>query len=204
MSPIVASLASSSAQGYGGLRTFAPGTAFESIATVNGNGSANSVTFSNIPQTYSHLQIRYVARAGATGFQTGEMTVTINGQTTTAWGRHNIQGNGASNSVGGGGISGANGRFASGTADIPGQTISTNALGMGIIDIIDYSLTNKTKIFRVFSGYDVNSTSGVALINIGSTAPNSNAAITSITIGIATGSDFFTTTSSFALYGIKG
>ena len=39
----------------------AAGTAYESIATVTvGAGGSSSVTFSSIPSTYQHLQIRYI------------------------------------------------------------------------------------------------------------------------------------------------
>ena len=39
-------------------------TAYESIATVSGNGSATSLTFSSIPSTYQHLQIRCFGNDG--------------------------------------------------------------------------------------------------------------------------------------------
>ena len=56
---------------------------YDSIATTTvGAGGASSVTFSSIPQTYTHLQLRYFggnnANPGGSGF------VSFNGDTTDA------------------------------------------------------------------------------------------------------------------------
>jgi hypothetical protein len=50
--------------------------AWDSIATINGNGSASSISFTSIPQTYKHLVIRYAVRR-ASG-QGGGLTMTYN------------------------------------------------------------------------------------------------------------------------------
>ena len=43
---------------------------FYSIATVLGNGSSSTITFSSIPSTYTHLQLRIstVTSSSGTGF----------------------------------------------------------------------------------------------------------------------------------------
>jgi hypothetical protein len=37
---------------------FAPSGAYDSIATVSGTGSSGTISFTSIPSTYTHLQIR--------------------------------------------------------------------------------------------------------------------------------------------------
>ena len=60
MSPITELIGGAKAYGWG---SFAAVGDFESIATVTVNGtSQNSITFSSIPATYTHLQIRTIAK----------------------------------------------------------------------------------------------------------------------------------------------
>ena len=159
---------------------------FESIATVTvGSGGSASITFSSIPATYTHLQIRSANRGGSSG------NVRFNGDTGNNYTRHYLEGNGTS------GVSG------SGTSqpyiDIFGNTTTASIVAINIIDIFDYANTNKYKTVRNLSGIDEN---GSGYVGIQGGLWMSNSAISSITLTSAGGN--FAQYSSVALYGIKG
>jgi hypothetical protein len=162
------------------------------IQRVAGTGSSGVITFSNIPQTYQHLQIRVLARATSSG---NNINVTLNGNTGSNYAYHNVGGNGS--------IVFANGNATQtymGFDDF--TTVSsegTGTMGVGIIDIHDYTSTTKNKTLRGFGGRDNNGSGNIKLhsglfVNTG--------AITSITLTHNASS--FTTASTFALYGFKG
>ena len=189
MSPILQTLANSSAYGY---RAFAaaPGD-FDSIATVTvGSGGAATITFSSIPQTYTHLQIRCFARS--TGPTNGENTFiyfnNISAGTNYAW--HAIRGDGAS------AVASAqnNARI---VANV-GSSNATNVYSAMIIDVLDYTNTNKNKTVRTLYGFD---SSGAGFVGHNSTLVPQTAATTQIDIDLNYN---FAQYSSFALYGIKG
>jgi hypothetical protein len=83
---------------------------------------------------------------------------------------------------------------------VSAATAGADIMGVGIIDVLDYSNANKNKTVRVLTGQDRN---GGGVITLHSGVWLNNTAISSITItnGSATN---FTSTSNFALYGIKG
>ena len=57
----------------------APATNFDSIATVTvGAGGSSSITFSSIPSTYTHLQIRFMAKETAVGSGVDGVLLTFN------------------------------------------------------------------------------------------------------------------------------
>ena len=67
---------------------------YESIATVTvGAGGSSSVTFSSIPSTFKHLQVRGLVQL-ANG--SGELDFRFNGDTGSNYSYHRIYGNGAS------------------------------------------------------------------------------------------------------------
>lgn len=162
------------------------GGAFESIATVTGNGSATSLTFSSIPGTYQHLQIRGIARTTAdTVFY-----LRFNSDTGANYSRHSLYGDGATAASFGGGNETEIGQIrASDTAE---------RYSGSIIDIHDYASTTKNKTVRIFTGCDFNG-SGIVMLSSGAWR-NTNA-VTSITLRCDTA---FDSSSTFALYGIKG
>jgi hypothetical protein len=169
----------------------AAASSYESIATTTvGSGGAASITFSSIPSTYTHLQIRFIAR-GADG---GAIYTQFNGDTGANYSSHNINGNGSTVIA----------QAQTSTANpliIRNGGISTtaNIFSAGIVDILDYANTSKNKTLRSLAGQDLN---GSGLIEFASNARYNTAAITSITL-THNGSGF-TQYSSFALYGIKG
>lgn len=198
MTPMLGILAS---QMTGHLNT----SAFESISTVTvGAGGASTITFSSIPSTYKHLQIRSIARINSGNYGPGEVMAEFNAdQTWTNYYRNGIFGNGASVSVDSGAAS-SNLRGVLCGYNVGGSAAST-WMGAGICDILDYANGNKYKTVRTLAGADLNGTpAGTSgYINFYSGLWMSTAAINQIVI-TAYGSQSFTQYSHFALYGIKG
>jgi hypothetical protein len=173
--------------------------AYESIATINGNGSASSVTFSSIPSTYKHLQIR-TTMLNTSGI--GSVFMEFNADGSGIYWSHSIYGNGTSASSNNYNPGSPNGSipisgFGSGQLSSTYPTVS-------IVDILDYANTNKNKTARILTGTNTNAISSngdVAQLISGSWP--STSAITAIKFRNDYGTAFSTST-SFALYGIKG
>jgi hypothetical protein len=183
-----------------GNSAYAPG-AFESIATNTvGSGGVSSVTFSSIPSTYTHLQIRAQIQEDRPTYWIGDCNMTINGAT-SGYSFHYIFGDGASVSASG---SASQSRIDLGSGAI--GTTTGNSYAAAIIDILDYNNTNKYKTVRGIMGFDTNGTGGGASLSgrvtLMSGLYQSTTAISSITI--AGGNNNLTQYSKFALYGIKG
>jgi hypothetical protein len=168
-------------------------TDFQSISTVTvGSGGASDVTFSSIPSTYTHLQIRYIAQSAGYG------RIQFNSNTTGSnYYSHYITATGSSGSAG----------------ELPGSTYSSlvwsiqnfsttaNVFNAGIIDILDYTSTNKNKTVRIIQGVDKNGSGDVEFTSgVFSATP---AAITSIKLFPHAANTWLQYT-QFALYGIKG
>jgi hypothetical protein len=168
-------------------------SSFYNIATANGTGSSGTITFSSIPSTYKHLQIRFIAKSTDTSGGIGYIFYKSNNA--TIYRHHELYGNGstayASNGNDGQGY--LYGGLAYGNASI------ANIYAVGIIDILDYASTTKNKTYRIMWGQNTNSTySGD--ISLGSYLEGTSA-ITSLTLSTDLGN--FTTASSFALYGVN-
>jgi hypothetical protein len=191
MSPILGIMAS---QISGHLET----GAFESIATVNGTGSSATITFSSIPATFKHLQVRWLAKDTYTSSALVRyLGVRINGVTTSTYSQHYLRGDGATASATGAANTGYM-NFQGGT--VTSGTGMSDIFGVGILDILDYTDTTKTKPIRTIGGGDINASGGYIYLSSGLSA--STSAVTSIELLTPLG--FFTSTSTFALYGIKG
>lgn len=162
-------------------------SSFESIATATGTGSSGTITFSGIPSTYKHLQIRGTILLSSAG----SITFTWNGLSSN-YAQHSLRGSGTAAS--------ASGSTARSSLDINlgGAGESTNPY-VSILDFHDYADTSKTKVVRQFLGYDKNATGGEVALMSGMNTNTS--AISSITFSSNAN---FTTGTSFALYGIRG
>ena len=165
---------------------FAPSGAYESIATVT--GAAGSITFSSIPATYTHLQIRLVLP----GSSDSDVWMRFNSDTGSNYASHRIYGDGSSAAVG-----------ASSTStkiDFGARSSASNTYpAPTIIDILDYKNTNKYKTSRSLFGWDAN---GSGYIMFSSGLWQSSSAITTILLLPQVGS--FQAGTHAALYGIKG
>ena len=165
---------------------------YESIATVTvGSGGASAIDFNSIPSTYQHLQIRYLIKSGSTN---NDFSMGCNGSFSISnSSKHEIKGNGSS----------ASANAQSGITYINWQDTTVSSLqsgqtAVGVIDILDYKDTNKTKTIRHLMGSDQN---GGGYVILASGMLNTTSAITSV--------NFFNgynwvQYSQFALYGIKG
>jgi hypothetical protein len=163
-------------------------SSYESIATATvGAGGVASVTFSSIPSTYKHLQIRVFASDTSSGATWGFCNIKFNNLGTNYGYRHDVYGTGA-----------ATGASAA-SATYPMTYVGNNGyFSTGIVDILDYTDTNKNKTVRYISGNDQN---GGGLVSLGSGLWMNTVAINQIDL---TAGVLFTQYSKFALYGIKG
>ena len=168
---------------------------FSSIATVTvGSGGSSSISFTSIPSTYTHLQIRAISR-GANSAANDEPTMQFNGDTgSNYYTYHQIFGDGTSAFANSGGT-GSKINYIFG----PAGSALANSFAASILDILDYSNTNKNKTVKNLEGFDVNGSGGYIVFRSGFWI--NTAAISSITLTPQTGS--FAQYSSFALYGIR-
>jgi hypothetical protein len=166
---------------------FAPSGAYDSIATATGTGASGVITFSSIPSTYTHLQVRAITQSSQT-----YLSYRFNGDTGSNYAYHYFESGSSTPSVGGGATQNLIYMFGSSSA-------TTSVSGVFVLDILDYTNTNKYKTTRSLSGNDAN---GAGFVDFNSGLWQNTSAITSLTITAFSGN--FSTNSSFALYGIKG
>jgi hypothetical protein len=169
---------------------------FESIATVNvGSGGAANVEFTSIPATYTHLQVRILGRSDRAS--TGDTVILeVNGDTGSNYNGHYLYGNGSTAFAGSYGATTGE-MYLGGVA---GATSTSGTFGTTIIDILDYSNTNKYKTFRGTDGVELNSADSTIFMRTG--LWRSTSAITSLKFNVD-GGTLFTQYSHFALYGIR-
>ena len=171
---------------------------YESIATVTvGSGGSSSISFSSIPSTYKHLQIRGILR-GSRASGNDILGIQFNGDTTSSnYGSHRLIGDGASAAASFQATSTYSSTWAS---DMPAASATANIFNGVFIDVLDYTNTSKNKVGRSLGGYDAN---GSGDMYFGSQLWLSTSAVTSITLVPVFGSGF-AQYSTFALYGVKG
>lgn len=171
---------------------------YDSIATsLVTSGGASTISFTNIPADYRHLQIRYICRTSLSGTNSG-MYMKFNNSST---GYHYL-GGGAfyTNGTTATGAAGWQGTSTAGGAigQPPGANIATSVFSAGVVDILDYTDANKNTSVNTFSGYS-NNTSGYQ-VGLQFFWDNT-AAVTRIDI---VPDHSLVQHSRFALYGIKG
>jgi hypothetical protein len=157
------------------------------IATVTvGSGGASTVEFTNIPQSYEHLQLRFMLRSNRSNtLDVAGLQINSNYYVQA----HSLNGDGSS-------VSSSN---AIGLTLIAAASASSNIFGVGIIDILDYTNSNKNRVARALSGFD-NNGSGNAFFASGLWTSANPA--TSLILYPANGTAFVQY-SQAALYGIK-
>ena len=173
-------------------------SSYESIATANGTGSNATVSFTSIPSTYTHLQIRAIARDTSAINDSYGAKFKINSDAGSNYNSHYIAGNGSVPTAG-----------TQGASITPPNCMQTGGGGMSaniysaiIIDLLDYKNTNKYKTVRILTGVETNSTTGDTTAIQTVLWMNTNA-ITQIDITSDSGANW-TTATQFALYGIIG
>ena len=165
--------------------------AFYSIATVTAAGGETSLTFSSIPSTYKSLQIRGIFK----GTTTAAQWVQFNGDGSAPnYNYHFLSGDGTTAAAGGA----TNNYIRIGQNLL--KPIATSTYGAVILDIVDYASTTKYKTTRGFFGSDINA-AGSYGVDLESGLWLSTAAITSVQI--LTSGGFYSSGTTFALYGIN-
>jgi len=170
-------------------------TSYESIATVTvGSGGSSSISFTSIPSTFKHLQLRGIIRSTYNDV-TDMPRLTMNSDNTSAnYRAHNIQANGTTVYPG----------DVSGDPYLRFGRVAANSNTSGIfapvvLDLLDYQNTSKNKVIRTLNGNETNSADG--WITYFSGLWMSTAAVSTLTI---TTSANLAENSQLALYGIKG
>ena len=168
---------------------------YESIATVTvGSGGSSSITFSSIPSTYKHLQLRWIAKTDRA--DTDDVVyMTFNSDTGANYSWHWMRGNGTA-AIAGASTSASNIGIQYGAS---GDSGATNIFTGAVVDVLEYANTNINKTVRSLQGLDLN---GSGWIYFESGNWRSTNAITSITLDQQYGTNF-KQYSHFALYGIK-
>ena len=192
MSPILESIGSVKGFGWGAAANLLPGS-YESISTVTVGSPVATISFTSIPATYTHLQIRGLSKTDRAD-DNDVVKMQFNGDTASNYSHDVLLGTGSA-------VVAAVTANASSILTISGAAANVSSVfGSGVIDILDYKNTNKYKTVRTLGGYESNSTGFVSLYG-GNW--RSTSAITSIVLSPNVGSNF-NQYSQFALYGIKG
>jgi hypothetical protein len=169
---------------------------YESIATVTvGAGGSASITFSSIPSTYKHLQIRGIHRSTVSSPGNNVILyMRFNGDTNGAnYYSHQLEANGSGVSASSDGLNAVISNYG------PRGQDTASSFMVDIIDILDYSNTSKYKVSRSFVGDDLNGSGG---LSFSSSLWSNTAAVTSLTF--LPSPTNFAQYSQLALYGIKG
>jgi hypothetical protein len=165
---------------------------YESIATLSGTGASDTISFTSIPSTYKHLQLRAITKATAAAGGT-DMRITFNGDTGSNYAYHALQGNGSSAVA----FGGSSQTYIRNQSLVDGSY--ANVYQGVVIDILDYANTSKNKTLRMLTGFDAN---GDGFMRLLSGLWTSTSAINRV--DFVAPSTTWTTGTTIALYGIKG
>jgi hypothetical protein len=170
------------------------GGSYDAIGTVVvGAGGSSSISFTSIPSTYKHLQIRALYKVNNTN--SGSSRITYNGDSGNNYSSHYLIGDGSSASAGA--------VTSSPFAWVGVGEQSTSNFSVSVLDVLDYANVSKNKTHRALSGVD-NNGSGVIVLTSGAWLNTS--AINSITLtpqSNTTPTNTYLQYSQFDLYGIK-
>lgn len=169
-------------------------TDFYQIATTTLGSATSSVTFSSIPQDYTHLQIRGIARITRTEVNSG-INITMNSDTGSNYSYHAVYGSGSSAASYAG-----TSQTAMYSGGILAASSTASCFSPIVIDILDYNNTNKFKTLRILSGSDQNAAS-FSEVGLVSGNYRSTTAVSSLTLTAAVNN--LAQYSSFQLYGVK-
>lgn len=160
-----------------------------------GAGGASSVVFSSIPSTFTHLQLRVFGRTGA-GYESDGFNVRFNNDGGNNYACHFLQGDSVNASSSSATVQST--LYIAGR--LPGSTVTASIFGSTILDILDYTNTNKNKVVRSIAGFDPNNTSAVVRVAMMSGVWLNTSAISQMEVLANSGG--FAQYSRFDLYGI--
>jgi hypothetical protein len=173
---------------------------YESIATVSVTSNQSTISFSSIPSTYKHLQIRYIAASTRSTYGFDQLTMKLNSDSGANYSSHQLAGTGSSATATG---------YSSQNYMLVGDrnigAAMPNTFGGGVIDLLDYANGSKYKTTRALTGVDNNGTydgTYYPYITLMSGSWQSTSAVNAISFSALNGD--FKPYSQFALYGIKG
>lgn len=166
---------------------------YESIATVTvGSGGSATVSFTSIPSTFKHLQVRGISRASS-GNQ--YIKLRFNNDSSSVYTYHSLFGSGSSALT-----DAATSQNGAGAISSAAGSLSSGIFAAAVIDVLDYQNSSKNKTIRSLDGFDPNAAGGQIVLNSGLWI--STSAITQL--DLIPSASTFAQYSQFALYGIKG
>ena len=168
---------------------------FEAIATTYLESTQASVTFSSIPATYEHLQLRISGRQNISGSTGGALNMRINGDTGSNYSNHTMQTYGGSSLNADPYVNFAY-VYQAGRVVMPNSNAAFYAAT--IIDILDYRNTNKN---TTMTGFTESISSGNYL-SFYSVLWDDTAAVTSILLYPPSSASFVADT-TMTLYGLN-
>lgn len=172
------------------------------IASTTVNSGVTNITFTSIPSTYTHLEIRWSAQTNRGTYNLDDLIIQVgNGSVDTGanYSNHQIIGSGSAVTAN------SNTNLTYGYAQGQLGTTVGNTFGVGVTTILDYANTNKFKTGRTIG---LNDTNGQASgfngwVGLDSFAWRSKSVIDTIKFTMAQGTNF-TTGTRISIYGIKG
>lgn len=138
---------------------------FPIASYVVGAGGTNNLTFSSIPQTFQHLQLRISGRSTNTGGSYATIYCGFNGDAFAApnYANHYMYGEGTSATSS---SSTSVNQMNIGGGQFVWNSVLANVQGALVIDILDYSSAIKNKTVRYLMGWDANG-SGRSMLGYG-------------------------------------
>jgi hypothetical protein len=173
---------------------------YQSISTTTLSSATASITFSSIPATYTHLQLRWILQEARATYGIDDASLQLGAgsiDTAANYSWHRLAGDG-STATATAGTSTSNIYFDEVIATTTGGNFAA-----GVVDILDYSNTNKYKTVRALLGNDFNGTLGGygGRVGLYSGSWRSTGAVDTLRINNYIGN--FQQNSQIALYGIK-
>jgi len=171
----------------------------EAIATQYLEAAVTSVTFSSIPSTYKHLQLKMSAKGDWSNVSTASYgAIRLNGDTGSNYGIFRFDANGSSpafdTQVGNSEM------YLTRFSSMGTPTVPVTHYGTVVLDIFDYANTNTKTTCVSMSGVMANT--ALHMIQFGSGYWDNTAAVHTILIDQSGGSNFVRG-SEFTLYGLK-
>ena len=171
---------------------------FQIATTTIGPGGAASITFSSIPTTYTHLQLRMLIRTNRSDFYLDYLKITYNSDSGANYTTHHLAGDGSASTIGAYGAASQNFTQVLRLAGSNSPSLA-NTFGVAVVDILDYANTNKYKTLRNIGGVDFN---GSGELGLYSGLWMNTSAINTITLTVG-GGTLINQYSTIALYGVK-
>lgn len=169
--------------------------------TLSSNGA---FLFTNIPQTFTHLQLRIFSRSVGTTSNTLIGSQLNNDYTSGnySFGSHYLRSDGSSatGSTAQSFLGFGSGPNGAGFGFVSGASSTSNVFASHIVDLLDYTNTNKFKTWRSIGGFDSNGAGNIAL---SSGYWNQTTAINRINVGNYFDPFTFVAGSRCDLYGIS-